>query len=72
MLDKIKGIFLDHPKEVGETYLEHMMAAIGWGISIWLISIAIFIHALIPALFKRTASTKLEMILDSIEKRRRI
>jgi len=40
-------VFLAHPRSLGEGYFEHQQAALGF---------ACAIHAVIPALFERTAS----------------
>ena len=50
-------LFLNHPRSVGETYLQHMAFA-GWFASRLLMAAgAAFIHALIPCCFEKTASS---------------
>jgi hypothetical protein len=53
MFDKI---FLRHPRSVGESYLEHMTVALGFAGRLAVAALAGLIHALVPALFERTAS----------------
>jgi hypothetical protein len=48
--------FLAHPHSVGESYLGHLRAASGFAVLLFLASAACLIHALMPALFERTAS----------------
>ncbi|MEM7058639.1 MAG: DUF6356 family protein [Pseudomonadota bacterium] len=49
-------IFVDHPKSVDETYLQHMAFA-GWFASrLFLAAGAATVHAIIPCLFEKTAS----------------
>ena len=53
MFDKL---FLRHPRSVGESYLEHMAAALGFAGRLALAALAGVIHALVPALCERTGS----------------
>ena len=48
--------FLAHPRSIYETYLEHQACALKFSFSLFRAAAACFIHALIPALFERTAS----------------
>lgn len=50
-------LFLEHPRSVGESYLEHQRHALGFGLSLFLAALACLVHALVPALFVRTGST---------------
>lgn len=52
---KLRAVFLDHPASVDETYFEHMRFA-GW-FAFWLLvaGFAALFHAVIPALFEKTA-----------------
>lgn len=49
-------LFLQHPREVKESYLEHAGAASSYGFRLLRASLAAFTHALIPGLCKTTAS----------------
>jgi hypothetical protein len=53
MLD---AIFLRHPRSVGETYVEHLAAAMTFAAQLTAAAVACFVHALVPALFERTGS----------------
>jgi len=53
MLNKI---FLDHPKQVNETYFEHGLFALTFAAKLFLAAGAATIHAVIPAMFEKTAS----------------
>ena len=48
--------FLKHPRSVGETYVEHMEMAAGFGVAMIIGGLACLIHALIPACFETTGS----------------
>lgn len=52
----IRRIFLDHPADVDESFLEHMAFAGKFSGKLFLAAAAAAIHALIPCLFKTTAS----------------
>ena len=49
-------IFLDHPKQVNETYFEHGHFALTFAAKLFLAAGAATIHAAIPAMFEKTAS----------------
>lgn len=48
--------FTDHPHAVNETYGQHMGVAFGVGSTLFVASLACFIHGLFPFLFKTTGS----------------
>ena len=52
----LRRLFLDHPKSVDETYLEHMRMAGGFSGELLRAGFACLIHALIPAFCTTTAS----------------
>jgi hypothetical protein len=49
-------LFLDHPRSVDESYVEHFGAASGFGLRLLLVGLACLVHAVLPFLFVRTAS----------------
>ncbi|MDX1527839.1 MAG: DUF6356 family protein [Gammaproteobacteria bacterium] len=53
----IRRLFLDHPASVGESYFEHASFAACFGWTMFVGSLACFVHALIPALCQSTGST---------------
>jgi hypothetical protein len=52
----VKNIFTEHPRSVGESYLLHMFNAARFALTFLLLFFIAFIHAILPFLFKRTAS----------------
>ena len=50
-------IFLDHPKQVDETYSQHAFFALNFASKLFIAGIAATIHALVPAMFEKTASS---------------
>jgi len=57
-------LFLEHPRSVGESYLEHQRHALRFGCSLFLASLACFIHAIVPGLCVRTGSTAIKRLHD--------
>lgn len=58
------SIFVDHPASVGETYLEHMGRASGFGGRMVLGGLACFVHGLLPFACQRTASRQIAILHD--------
>ncbi|MGC6330003.1 DUF6356 family protein [Rhizorhabdus sp. FW153] len=67
----MKKLFLDHPASVGESYAEHFVNAAGFGLLLGRAACACFIHALVPALFERTASRLVTQLHDRMVTNRR-
>jgi len=60
----MRHLLTDHPASVGETYMEHMAHATGFGTSLILAGIACLIHGLIPAWFVSTGSNTIRRLHD--------
>ena len=52
----MRNPFTSHPREVGETYLQHAGFACRYGAKMTLGGIAALLHGLFPFLFKTTGS----------------
>ena len=65
----MKNIFTKHPKEVGETYLEHMVTALIYSITVLFLFVVALIHSIFPFLFTKTASCVVQEMADHIKKR---
>lgn len=52
-----KRIFKDHPASVDETYFEHLCFALTFAGSLFVAGGAAIVHALVPCLCEKTAST---------------
>ena len=63
MLDRL---FLDHPRSVNESYLEHQAHALRFSGSLLMAAGACLIHALMPGLFQRTGSRMIERLHDEM------
>jgi hypothetical protein len=54
--------FTRHPREVGETYGEHLVSAGGFGLRMIGGGIACLVHAVLPFLFVRTGSRTMDAL----------
>ncbi len=52
----IARLFIDHPRQVGESYVEHAGFAARFSAKLMLAAGAALVHAVLPFLFQRTAS----------------
>ncbi|MHA1525335.1 MAG: DUF6356 family protein [Alphaproteobacteria bacterium] len=66
---RITDLFTDHPANVGETYLEHMGVAAGFSVKLLGIAAAALVHAILPFLFVKTASTAILSMADKMARR---
>jgi hypothetical protein len=68
-----KHLFTDHPATVGENYLEHLVAATTFGVTMILSGLACIVHALIPGLFVTRGSDAICSLHERmVVKRRRV
>ena len=63
--------FTEHPASVGESYVEHLKAASGFGVLMIASGLACLIHGLVPALFTRTGSQTVQRLHDRMIANRR-
>ena len=56
----IKRAFTEHPASVGESYLQHMGMAFGFGAKMVFAGLACLAHAVFPFLFVRTGRECIE------------
>ena len=54
--------FNRHPRDVGETYGEHLGQASTFGASLIVAGLACMVHAIFPFWFERTASQKVQKL----------
>ena len=62
--------FTKHPTEVGEGYFEHMFEALKYMVRFQLLSIIIYIHALLPFLFETYVGDDIEKLNKELQSRR--
>jgi hypothetical protein len=53
---RFSQLWIEHPRSVGETYLEHLRTALGFGGTMVAAGAACCVHGLFPFLFVRTGS----------------
>jgi hypothetical protein len=58
----IRRLFIDHPESVGESYGEHFRVASTFGWTMLVGALAAFLHALVPALCKKTSSATVKRL----------
>lgn len=59
MIRMLKRLFSDHPREVGETYLQHLGQAMGFGLRLARLSATAFLHGVVPGVHKTTVSDEI-------------
>jgi len=63
-------LFLEHPREVGESYGHHLLAASAYGFRLLGAAGAAFVHAVVPGLMKTTASDRVCAMADELRGRK--
>jgi hypothetical protein len=64
-----KRLFLSHPASVGESYFQHQRVALFFALSLLGAGLAALVHAIIPALCKRTAGDTIRALYARLERR---
>ena len=65
-MDALRRLFAEHPRSVGETYLQHMAAAFSFGWRMVLAGAACLLHGLFPFLFVKTGSSTIRHLHDEM------
>jgi hypothetical protein len=60
LFEKVINAFAEHPRDAGETYLEHLIFTIGMAGRFVYIGIVIAIHGIFPFLLTHTASNGID------------
>lgn len=64
----MKNIFNDHPNSIGESYSQHLLKSISFGLKLIIIAFYSFVHAILPFFFTNRVSNsiiKLNKILQN-------
>jgi hypothetical protein len=73
VLQIFRRLFTDHPATVDETYFQHLLQALGFGITMIGAGVACILHALVPGLCVTRGSDAIADLHDRmVIKRRRI
>lgn len=66
----LNRLFVSHPKSVDESYFEHMFFAGWFAAQLALAAAAALVHAVIPGMFEKTASTIITRLHHRMQNRR--
>jgi len=66
------NIFTKHPKEVNESYLQHLWVALKYSFSLFLLFLIAFIHSIFPFIFKNTTSKKIIKMAEDLKDRKKL
>ena len=66
MIQAFKRLFVDHPREVEESYLHHAGVATRMGLRLARLSGCAFVHALVPGVHKTTVSSEIKRMADDL------
>lgn len=69
MTGLFRRLFAEHPREVGESYFEHMAASGRFGLKLLRLAACAFCHALVPGMFKTTVSDEIKSTAGVMGKR---
>lgn len=69
MLDRARDAFMAHPRSVNESYFEHMGAALRYSGTFAFCAFAAFVHAFLPFMFEKTASTIVKKMVANMNAR---
>ncbi len=58
--------FIEHPRSVNETYLQHFATATHFGLRLMAASLKCLLHALVPRLCERSASQSVQKLVDEM------
>jgi len=64
-----RRLFLSHPRQVGESYLQHQRVALSLAVPLLGAGLAALVHAVIPGLCERTASNAIRALHVRLERR---
>ena len=67
---KLHDLFIAHPKNMGQSYFQHMLMAMSFVVQLLFTALVLFVHALLPFLFKSTASNKILKLANVMKSRK--
>ena len=63
-------LFVDHPRSLGMSWLEHGAGAVKIGLEMMAAGAACIVHAIVPGWFTQTAGRTVERLYDHMTQRR--
>ena len=64
----IVRVLKDHPESVGETYTEHLFAALGFSFTMARAAVCCAVHAFLPFLFTKTGSRAVGELVERMSR----
>lgn len=71
MIQTFNRLFVDHPREVKESYLHHMAASSRFGFRLLKLAGCAFLHSVVPGVCKTTVSSSICCMADELGGRAR-
>jgi hypothetical protein len=65
----LRRLFLSHPESVGKSYFQHQRVALSFALPLLWAGLAATMHALVPAVFERTAGDITRELHNRLERR---
>lgn len=72
MIRTLNRLFVQHPREVGETYGAHFTTAARFGLRLARLSATAFLHAVVPGVCRTTVSDEIKRMADDLGYRAQI
>ena len=66
----MKNIFTKHPKEVGESYIQHFFKALSFSGLLFSLGFKALVHALLPFCYETAVSDRVKLLSEGMQKRR--
>ena len=71
MIRTLNRLFVDHPREVNESYFHHMAASSRFGFRLLKLAGCAFLHSVVPGVCKTTVSSSICCMADELGGRAR-
>ena len=71
MIQTFNRLFVDHPREVKESYLHHMGASARFGFRLLKLAGCAFLHSVVPGVCKTTVSKSICCMAEELDGRAR-
>ncbi|WP_372708108.1 DUF6356 family protein [Brevundimonas sp.] len=66
MIRTLNRLFVEHPREVNESYFHHMAASARFGFRLLKLAGCAFVHGLVPGLYKSTVSKEVCRMAEEV------
>tara|TARA_R110000764_G_scaffold19659_1_gene51358 strand:+ start:384 stop:650 length:267 start_codon:yes stop_codon:yes gene_type:complete len=69
MIRTLNRLFVDHPREVGESYIHHLAASFGFALRLLGLAGTAVLHGLVPGLHRTTVSSAVCAMAEEVDGR---